>query len=173
MSSWLSAAIFLILDNNYVCVINCIISYHNQSAIIVLFIFYFLHSDCSILKSKLWRRMNQIVWVGDTVSVWNATAARTHHTPVNAAGYSNAPMLLPLLLFFPLHRHVLLWNVNKTQNQSETQLVVRLSCFAVCVRTFRCFIILCCYYYYYFVLLSNKNVRQTTALLILHYLGTC
>jgi len=55
---------------------------------------------------------------------------------VNATGYSNAPMSLPLLLFFfyhgPTHRHVL-WNVNKTQTSPRHNSLCGCCCLLWCV----------------------------------------
>lgn len=75
-------------------------------------------------------------------SIFETPRPRTHvdpiaRTPVNAAGYnSNAPMLLPLPYFSPSLSSPTRSTVERKQNsnQSETQLVARLSCLSgVCV----------------------------------------
>lgn len=81
--------------------------------------------------------------VGDTARFWNGHDPRAHrtntthrHRTVNATGYSNAPMSLPLLLFFfyhgPSHRHVL-WNVNKTQTSPRHNSLCGCCCLLWCV----------------------------------------
>lgn len=101
----------------------------------------FLRGQCGHRKG---RRRAAIARRLAAPSVFETPRPRTHgdptaRTPVNAAGYnSNAPMLLPLPYFSPSLSPPTRSVVERKQNsnQSDTQLVVRLSYFVtfVCAR---------------------------------------